>query len=143
VNVEYNTQVLLTAELIAEVYFGNLYLRVPDATVKQVTRKLLADEMKHLVFQRQFLSERLRSLSPPLRLLWHWQFICVHRITTWVVSWDHADCLRAIGLTPRTFRHRAADAISHFSKKLWQSVEGLDPFEPEPYYPEGSLSRLE
>ena len=143
VNVEFNIQVLLTAELIAEVYFGNLYLRVPDATVKQVTRKLLADEMKHLVFQRQFLSERLRSLSPPLRLLWHWQFICVHRITTWVVSWDHADCLRAIGLTPRTFRHRAADAISHFSKKLWQSVEGLDPFEPEPYYPEGGLSRLE
>jgi hypothetical protein len=142
VNVEFNIQVLLTAELIAEVYFGNLFLRVPDVAVKQVARKLLADEMKHLVFQRQFLSERLKSLPTPLRLLWHWQFICVHRITTWVVSWDHADCLRAIGLTPRCFRSRAEMAISHFSKQLWQSVKLMDPSETAPKFLSGRISKL-
>jgi len=134
VNVEFNIQVLLTAELIAEVYFGSLFLRVPDPAVRLVARKLLADEMKHLVFQRQFLTERLRDLPPMLQHLWRWQFICVHRIATWVVAWDHADCLRAIGMTPLQFRRRAAETIDTFSKKLWQAVRQPSVAKLQPHF---------
>ena len=122
VNLEFNIQVLLTAELIAEVYFGNLYLRVNDPAVRLVARKLLFDEMKHLDFQREFLAERLAVLSPLVRLLWRWQFHLVHCVTTRVVAWDHADCFRAIGLKPAEFRKRAASAISRFSARLWRDI---------------------
>ena len=125
VNIEFNIQVLLTAELIAEVYFGNLYLRVDDPAVRLVARKLLSDEMKHLVFQREFLAERLATLSPLTQRLWRWQFHCVHRVTTWVVAWDHASCFRALGLQPADFRRRATAAISRFSNRLWKRVEGV------------------
>lgn len=125
VNIEFNIQVLLTAELIAEVYFGNLYLRVNDPAVRLVSRKLLSDEMKHLVFQREFLAERLATLSPLMQRLWRWQFQVVHRVTTWVVAWDHADCFRAIGLPPTDFRKHATAAIARFSARLWQRVDEL------------------
>lgn len=125
VNMEFNIQVLLTAELIAEVYFGNLFLRVDDPAVRLVARKLLSDEMKHLAFQRDFLAERLASLSPAMRVLWRWQFMAVHRITTWVVSWDHASCFRAIGLEPSDFRKRASAAIARFSVRLWRQTDAL------------------
>ena len=63
VNLEFAIQVLLTAELIAEVYYGTLYLRCPDAALHQMTQKILRDEMKHLAFQREFLSERVATFS--------------------------------------------------------------------------------
>lgn len=125
VNMEFNIQVLLTAELIAEVYFGNLFLRVNDPAVRLVARKLLSDEMKHLAFQRDFLSERLAALSPVMRMLWRWQFHAVHRITTWVVSLDHASCFRSIGLAPSDFRKRAEAAIARFSARLWRQTDDL------------------
>lgn len=124
VNIEFNIQVLLTAELIAEVYFGNLYLRVNDPAVRLVARKLLSDEMKHLVFQREFLAERLVTLSPAMQRVWRWQFHLVHRVTTWVVAWDHASCFRAIGLQPADFRRRASASIARFSHRLWRQVAG-------------------
>lgn len=122
VNIEFNIQVLLTAELIAEVYFGHLYLRVNDPAVRLIARKLLSDEMKHLVFQREFLADRLGTLSPMMQRLWRWQFQIIHRVTTWVVSWDHAECFRAIGFPPSEFRARAAEAVSRFSTRLWRMV---------------------
>ena len=125
VNIEFNIQVLLTAELIAEVYFGNLYLRVDDPAVRLVARKLLSDEMKHLVFQREFLAERLATLSPMMQTLWRWQFHVVHRVTTLVVAWDHANCFRAMGLRPADFRQRATAAIARFSARLWQRIDSL------------------
>lgn len=118
VNLEFNVQVLLTAELIAEVYFGNLYLRVADPAVRVVARKLLADEMKHLAFQRDFLCERLAVFSPSAQRLWCWQFRLIHRLTTFIVSLDHADCLRAIGVRPRAFRRRCRDSFDRFLSRL-------------------------
>lgn len=126
-NIEFNVQVLLTAELIAEVYFGHLYLRVDDPAVKLVARKLLADEMKHLAFQREFLADRLAGLSPTWRRLWRLQFEMIHRVTTWVVSWDHAPCFHAIGFAPADFRARAAEAVDRFSQRLWHAVPGPHP----------------
>lgn len=122
-NMEFNIQVLLTAELIAEVYFGSLYLRVDDPAVRLVARKLLSDEMKHLAFQRDFLAERLAALSPAMRRLWRLQFLAVHHVTAWVVSRDHASCFRALGLRPGDFRRRATAAIGRFSARLWRQTE--------------------
>lgn len=118
VNLEFNIQVLLTAELIAEVYFGLLSLRCGDSVVQTVAKKLLRDEMSHLSFQRDFLFERLKTLTPAMQRLWRWQFQFIHLGTALVVSWDHRDCLRALGVTPADFRARAIRCWNVFQTRL-------------------------
>ena len=123
VNVEFNIQVLLTAELIAEVYYGTLLLRTPDETVRTMAKKIVRDEVKHLSFQRAFLSERLAEFSPRLRQAWTWQFRIIHWLTTQVVAWDHADCLRALGVAPAHWRQRCKAALTDFERRLWRQTE--------------------
>lgn len=123
VNLEFNIQVLLTAELIAEVYFGLLALRCPDPVVQQVAKKLLRDEMGHLAFQRDFLFERLRTLTPAMQRLWRWQFQAIHLATASVVSWDHRHCLRGLGVTPADFRARAARCWQSFQARLERRLQ--------------------
>lgn len=118
VNLEFNIQVLLTAELIAEVYFGLLSLRCSDPIVQTVAKKLLRDEMGHLSFQRDFLFERLKTLAPAMQRLWRWQFQAIHLATATVVSWDHRDCLRSLNITPADFRARAVRCWQSFQSRL-------------------------
>ncbi|WP_395737789.1 hypothetical protein [Prosthecobacter sp.] len=118
VNLEFNIQVLLTAELIAEVYFGLLALRCSDPVVQTVAKKILRDEMGHLSFQRDFLFERLRTFTPAVQRLWRWQFQFIHSATAWVVAWDHRECLRSLNVTPADFRSRAARCWESFQSRL-------------------------
>jgi hypothetical protein len=123
VNLEFAIQVLLTAELIAEVYYGTLFLRVSDAVVKTACQQILRDEMKHLAFQREFFAERLATFSPRGRWLWRLQFKAVHAITAHVVSWDHRHCLRALGMKPAEFHARALQAWARFQQRLEKQVQ--------------------
>lgn len=118
VKLEFNIQVLLTAELIAEVYFGLLSLRCSDPVVQTVAKKLLRDEMGHLSFQRDFLFERLKPLTPTMQRLWRWQFQAIHFATACVVSWDHRDCLRSLNVPPAGFRARAMRCWQSFQSRL-------------------------
>ena len=122
VNLEFNIQILLTAELVAEVYFGLLYLRCADPAVKQVSHKLLRDEMKHLEFQRQFLAERLQGFTPAARRVWFVQFSLIHRFVAFVVSWDHRTCLRAVHVSPAAFRARCAQSLERFTSRLQAKI---------------------
>ena len=123
VNLEFAVQVLLTAELIAEVYYGTLYLRADDPVVHRMSQKILRDEMKHLAFQREFLSERVATFSPIGRWLWRCQFQAIHAVTARVVAWDHRLALRALGVNPADFRRRCLHAWERFQSRLEQSVE--------------------
>lgn len=125
VNLEFAIQVLLTAELIAEVYYGTLYLRVPDAGVQSACRQILRDEMRHLDFQRQFLAERVVTFGPVGRYLWQAQFRVIHAITSRVVAWDHRHCLKAIGMTVGAFAERCDEARERFDKRLVRRVQDL------------------
>lgn len=123
VNLEFNIQVLLTAELVAEVYFGLLSLRCTDPVVQTVARKLLRDEMGHLSFQRDFLFERLKTLTPAMQRLWRLQFQLIHHATAAVVAWDHRDCLRVLKITPAEFRARAVRCWQSFQMRLERRLE--------------------
>lgn len=94
--VEFNIQILLIAELVAEVYFGMLYRRLDDLPLRKCCHRLLADEMRHISFHTEFLRERLETMPRWWRTLWRAQFWCLHRVTAVVVAWDHRDCLRAM-----------------------------------------------
>lgn len=126
VNLEFNIQVLLTAELIAEVYFGLLSRRCTDPVVQTVSKKLLRDEMGHLSFQRDFLFERLKTLTPAVQRLWHWQFQFIHFATALVVAWDHRDCLRALNITPADFHARAAKCWRNFQSRLERRLRNVN-----------------
>lgn len=125
VNLEFAVQVLLTAELVAEVYFGTLYLRCEDPVVRKVAHKLLRDEMKHLDFQRDFLSERVAGFNDLGRLLWRLQFQAVHAITVRVVAWDHRHALKALGVRPQDFRRRCLQAWRCYQDRLEKQVAAI------------------
>lgn len=127
VNLEFAIQVLLTAELIAEVYYGTLYLRVADPAVHKVCQQILRDEMKHLAFQREFLAERVVMFSPVGRFLWKAQFKFIHAITCRVVAWDHRKLLRAMGVSPSRFVQRCHQARESFCARLDALIETLSP----------------
>lgn len=118
INLEFAIQVLVTAELVAEIYYGLLYLAVPDEGVRRMSHKILRDEIKHLQFQREFLAERVAGFSPLARALWLAQFRLVHVATVAVVAWDHRRCLRALGWTQAAFRARATRARERFLARL-------------------------
>jgi hypothetical protein len=115
---DFAIQVLLTAELVAEVYYGTLFLRARDPAVRVVAGKILRDEVQHLAFQREFLAARLVRLKPAAQRLWVWHFAAVHALTAAAVAWDHRRCLRVLGLEPVEFRRRAAVAQSTFARRL-------------------------
>jgi hypothetical protein len=122
VNLEFNIQVLVTAEIIAEVYFGMLYLHCPDDAVRAASQKILRDEMKHLAFQRDFLATRLAQLSPAWRWLWRLQFTAVLYPTAAVVAWDHGRCITALGMRRWTFATRCVQAGTRFLQRLEQTT---------------------
>ncbi len=127
INLEFTIQILLTAELIAEIYYGTLYLHTPDATVRTMAHSILRDEMKHLDFQADFLSSRLRELTPLQRRLWHWQFTAIHWITSRIVAWDHRHCLQALDIPRAAFHRRCAQAMTRFRRRLSSRIQSGDP----------------
>ena len=116
--VEFNIQILLIAELIAEAYFGTIFRRCPDAAVRACCRKILADEMRHLGFHGEFLRERLEEMPAPWRLLWRLQFRLFQCATCAVVAFDHRACLCALGVSPVEFAGMAVRAGSRFLRRL-------------------------
>ncbi len=116
--VEFNIQILLIAELIAEAYFGALYRRCPDSRVRLCCRKILADEMRHLAFHAEFLRERLDARPAWWRHLWRAQFRLFNLATCAVVAWDHRACFIALGLDPMEFARMSSRAGARFLRRL-------------------------
>ncbi len=116
--VEFNIQILLIAELIAEAYFGALYRRCPDVGVRLCCRKILADEMRHLAFHAEFLRERLGTKPAWWRTVWRVQFRLFNLVTCVVVAWDHRSCFRAIGLGALEFARMSSRTGARFLRRL-------------------------
>lgn len=116
--VEFNIQVLLTAELIAEAYYGLLYRRCPDPAVRVCCRKILADEVRHLAFHAEFLSGRLAAKTAWGRRLWRAQCRALNLVTVAVVAWDHGACFRALGPGSLGFASLASRTGARFLRRL-------------------------
>jgi hypothetical protein len=87
--------------------------------------------MKHLTFQRDFLSERIATFNDLVRWLWRAQFQIIHTITATVVAWDHRRTLRALGVNPADFRQRCLQAWSRYQERLEAEVVKLDSKSPD------------
>lgn len=82
--------------------------------------------MGHLSFQRDFLFERLKTLTPAMQRLWRWQFQFIHLGTAFVVAWDHRDCLHSLGVSPADFRARAVRCWKTFQTRLERRLREFD-----------------
>lgn len=116
--VEFNIQILLIAELIAQVYFGLLYRKCRDTAVRAVAHRLLQDEMRHIAFHTEFLRERLEAMPVWWCVLWRTQIWCCHRITSCVVAWDHRKCFAPLGTSPQEVTRMAFKTGGRFLRRL-------------------------
>jgi hypothetical protein len=116
--VEFNIQILLIAELIAEVYYGLIYRRSADPVVRTVSHRILSDEMRHIAFHTEFLRERLEAMPGWWRILWRTQFWCCQRVTACVVAWDHRRCFASLGVAPPEVGRMAFRTGDRFLRRL-------------------------
>ena len=131
--VEFNIQILLTAELIAEVYFALLYRKIEDPMVRLICHKILGDEMRHIAFHTEFLRERFATMPAWKRSLWRTQFRVIHHATSCIVALDHRECLRAAGTTMGSFVSMSGKTTTRFLRRLespqrlWLAERGVAP----------------
>ncbi len=114
VNLQFNVQVLLTAELIAVAYYGLLHRHVDDPTIHKVTGKILADEVHHVAFHSEFFRWQNRHRLPFSSTLWSLQFQAIFVATERAVWSDHGRCLRAFGVERHHFSNLARSCCRRF-----------------------------
>lgn len=124
---EFNIQILLTAELIAEAYYGMIYRRTTDEVVRACCHKILRDEMRHIAFHTGFFQERLTRLPRPLRSLWRLGFRTCHRVTATIVAWDHRHLLYSLDMSQQEFTRLTLKAGQRFLRRLASASASWQP----------------
>jgi hypothetical protein len=112
---ELSIAVLVTAEIIAKVYYAALREATGSSVLRRLCDQILADEERHVRFQ----CERLAILRARRSRVTVWLKGAVQRGffggTCWVVWWKHRRALRAGGYGLWTFMRRGwaemADAV--------------------------------
>ena len=100
---EISIAVLVTAEIIAKVYYAALREATKSEVLRAICDQILRDEYKHVVFQ----TEQLAILRLYRRAVLLWATLTLHRIlfagTVIVVAWSHRRTLRRGGYSGRRF----------------------------------------
>lgn len=123
INLEFELQIMMTAELIAEAYYGLLREHVDDPCVQQACERILRDEVQHLCFHIDFFTLRQPDWFPPLVAAWRAQFRAVFWLTSQVVWRDHRHCLQSIGVSYQSYRKRCRRAVSAYLTRLDRQVK--------------------
>jgi hypothetical protein len=97
----------LIAETVATGYFQALADHAPDPALRALGRRIADDERDHVRFQIDRLRTGFRDTPAPVRALVGaaWTVVAAGAATVIVV--DHRAALRACGVTPRAYWHRA------------------------------------
>lgn len=103
VNLEFELQTLLTAELIAEGYYELLRRKVDDQPIRRACARIVKDEVGHTGFHAEFFGYRKREWSGPV--CWLWKVgLSILTETAWRVVWlDHRSCFRVLGIQRTEF----------------------------------------
>ena len=104
---ELSVGVLVTAEIIAKIYYRALRETTGSTVLRRVCDQILRDEVEHVRFQTERLAILRRGRpSSRLRLT-----AALHRFLFWgtveVVAWRHRRALRAGGYSLKRFRREA------------------------------------
>lgn len=130
---EFNVQILLSAELIARGYYGQLARQAPDAVIREACRRITRDEVGHIAFHVDFFRDRLAAWPAWRAAFWRSQFRLLFGAAGAVVWWDHGRALQACGISRRMFREKTVRACQAFLGSLltpgvktkgWKAVSG-------------------
>ena len=130
---EFNVQILLSAELIARGYYGLLARHAPDAVIREACLRITRDEVGHIAFHVDFFRQRLAAWPTWRAVLWRTQFRLLFQCANQVVWWDHGLALRGCGISRRMFREKTGRACQAFLGSLttmpkdrgWKAVSAV------------------
>jgi len=125
-NLENTVTVLMTAEIIAKVYYGALSEATGSALLKEICSQILRDEDQHIVFQSYTLSlfyERKTRFHKFFNRLWH-QILMMGTIV--VVWFGHRKVLKAANHSLCSFFMQTMLVFLE-SEKLIQNKNRLKP----------------
>lgn len=102
-NLELSVSVLMTAELVARIYYRALRDATPSPALTAICRHLLRDEMHHLAFHAGILGDIRRNRPDWMNQLWDASYSLFHRITLIVVWNGHKNVFRAGGFSAKRY----------------------------------------
>jgi hypothetical protein len=120
--------VLFVAEFIALSYYRACRDRAGDSLAREIARRILADEERHVRFHARQLRLAFAGLVPVTRLAvsWGWQLIMIGTVCT--VALDHGTALRQLGVGRRQF---AALVLASFRSTVASICHGNTSLAPE------------
>jgi demethoxyubiquinone hydroxylase (CLK1/Coq7/Cat5 family) len=98
-NLEISLAVLLTAELVARVYYHALYLATSSQILRQVCRQLLRDEVFHVYFHTHLLQKIRQERLPVFNSIWSALYRLFHAGTILIVWSGHSAVLKKAGFS--------------------------------------------
>ena len=124
-------RVLITAEIIAKVYYVALREATGSTVLRRLCEQILSDEVAHVRFQAQRLAIlRMGRAAWVLPCLHGWQRLLFWG-TCWVVWWKHGRALRAGGF-----------GLRRFWRLAWQEMNAaLGQMDPRSYAAEAAEHR--
>lgn len=117
-HLEFELQILLTAELLAEAYYEVLRRHADDGVLRSACARILRDEAGHTAFHADFFGAVQARWSVPRRWLWQAQFRLLHLVVCAGVWWDHRDCLRALRVPVAEYVGLCRRAVRVFQRRL-------------------------
>jgi hypothetical protein len=114
-NLELCVAVLMTAELVARVYYRALRDATHSPALQSICKHLLRDEMHHLAFHAGILGDLRQNRAVWINSLWNTAYSIFHHITLAVVWIEHKNVFRAGGFP--YLRYRKASKL-HLSRAL-------------------------
>ena len=115
---EFNVQILLSAELIARGYYGLLARQAPDPVIRESCLRITRDEVGHIAFHVDFFRDRLAVWPTWRAALWRAQVRLLFEAAGLVVWWDHGAALRRCDISRRMFREKTGRACQSFLGSL-------------------------
>jgi hypothetical protein len=102
-NLNWELQILLTAEIIGTVYYILMGRHTSDKLLSSICQKIVSDEEKHLQFHHDYFRILHQASSEQIKILWNWQFAVLLFLTASLAWMDHGSCLKMLGSSKKQF----------------------------------------
>ena len=110
-NLEMSIRVLITAEIIAKVYYVALHEATGSTVLRTLCKQIMRDEREHVRFQCDYLAILQRGRRAGSRRAVEWGQRFLYAGACWVVWKNHRKALRRGGLNLRSYRGRCREEL--------------------------------
>lgn len=124
--------VLVSAEIMAQVYYRALKLATDSETLNELCQQILREEAQHVRFQVQQLARMDRHRSPWVRRCLRWADRGLFGIASWVVYQDHRSVFVKAGVSKAEFKKWCKRRWSGTEKLYSEKSSGFSNPPPEP-----------